>query len=240
MNRPTFPTARRSQNALRCRDDASPDADRSVACRPARRQPRSRPAKAAAGADTGSAGSHEPRSRRAHQKSLAECGADRRQQLRRPRRIRARRNQRCRRTATLGRLGIRDRRRRLHHDERARRQRRAARADHPAAGQRRWHPGHGAVGQEEYRERADRRPGHRARSRAAEGGRAEAAGAAAGYVHGSSAGRDGVRVWQPERPAQQPHPRADFFRRPAGRSRLSADLRSDRRADQPRESGGRS
>ena len=57
------------------------------------------------------------------------------------------------------------------------------------------------------RGRAHCRHHHRARSRAVEGRRLEVAGAAARDLFGPAPGRDGVRVRQPERTAQQPDAR---------------------------------
>ena len=79
-----------------------------------------------------------------------------------------------------------------------------------------------------------RRRDHRARPGAAEDRRPEAAGAPAGHLLASPAGRDGVCVWQPDRHAQQPVARARLAGGPTGGSRFAADLRPDRRADQPR------
>ena len=83
------------------------------------------------------------------------------------------------RAAAVDRLRLRDRCRGLHHDQRARDQRRAPHPDRAACRSRRRHAGHGVVGQDEARDRADRRRHDRAGSRTAEGRGAEAAGAAA-------------------------------------------------------------
>ena len=82
--------------------------------------------------------------------------------------------------AAVHRLGVRDRPGGLHHDERARGERRAAGPDCAARGQRRRDAGDGVVRQGEARRRTDRRHHHRTGSGAVEGRGPETPGAAAG------------------------------------------------------------
>ena len=63
----------------------------------------------------------------------------------------------------------------------------------------------------------NRRHHHRTGSRLVEGGRTEAAGAAAGDVLPGAAGRDGLRVRKPDRHAQQPHARPGLRSGPTDR-----------------------
>ena len=106
------------------------------------------PAGATARFAAGSARADERVDRRAHQEGLAERRADPRDQLRAARGGPAGRAQRRRRPAAVDRLGVRHRRRRLHHDQRARRERRAARPGRAAGRQRGRDAGDGAVGQD--------------------------------------------------------------------------------------------
>ena len=90
-----------------------------------------------------------------------------------------------------------------------------------------------AVGQNLPADRSHRRHHHRTRSGPAEGRWPEAPGTAAGHLLAAPAGRNRVCVRQPDRHAQHPDARPGLGGGAAGRSRLAADLRADRRADQP-------
>ena len=184
---------------------------------------------------SGFAGANERGHRCAHEKGLAERRPDSGDQLWAPRRGRPGRDQPRRRSTALGRFGIRDRRRRLHHDQRARRERCAAGPGRAAVRQRGRDAGDGPVWQDVPGRRAHRGRRHRTGSGPAEDRWREAPRAAAGHVFASPAGRDRVRVRQPDRHAQQPDARAGVGRGQTGRSRLAADLRPDRCADQPRQ-----